>query len=105
MLNRKYELRLGLKEALYAYTIKRYNLGRYYLVADAKLLHLVTNLPTTSNHKPWGNVFLFGAWGCARDPMLREFSVNTYPNVDMAQGSQPYSVSSLATWLNGMNLP
>ena len=51
MLNKKYELRLGLEEVIYAYTLKRHNLGRYYLVADAKLLHLVMNLLTTRKNK------------------------------------------------------
>ena len=36
VLNRKYKLRLGLEEVLYAYSFKRHNLERYYLVADAK---------------------------------------------------------------------
>ena len=79
MLNRKHELYLGVKEVLYAHTLKRHNLEKYYLVADAKLLHLVTNLLNTSKNKLQGNVLLFGAWGCSRDPMLREFPVNTDP--------------------------
>ena len=92
VLNRKYEVCLGLKEVLYAYSLKRQNLGRYYLVVDAKLLQLVTNyLPTTSKNKPKGNVLLFVAWGCVKDPMLREFLVNTDPNSGLVQGSKPYS--------------
>ena len=77
VLNRKHRVNLGLKDVLYAYTFKRHNLGRYYPIADAKSLHLVTNLPTTSKNKPQGNVFLLGVWGCAGDPMLRDFLVNT----------------------------
>ena len=61
MLNIKYELRLGLEKVIYAYTLKRHNLERYYLVADAKLLHLVMHLLTTSKNNPQGNVLLFGA--------------------------------------------
>ena len=52
VLNIQYELRMGLEEVLYAYTLKRHNLRRYYFFADAKLLHLVTNLPITSKNKP-----------------------------------------------------
>ena len=63
ILNQKYEVRLGLEEVLYAYSLKRHKLGRYYLVVNAKLLQLVTNLPTTSKNKLQGNVLLFGAWG------------------------------------------
>ena len=73
MLNRKYELRLSLEEVLYAYTLKRHNLGRNYLVADAKQLHLVTNLPVTSKNKPHGNVLLFGAWVAQAIPCSESF--------------------------------
>ena len=73
VLNRKYEVGTGLEEVLYSYSLKRLNLGRYYLVANDKALQLVTNLPTTSKNKPWGNVLLFSAWGCAHDPMVQEF--------------------------------
>ena len=52
VLNRKYEVRLGLKEVLYSYFLKRHNLGRYYLFVDDKALQLVTNLPTISKNKP-----------------------------------------------------
>ena len=79
VLNRKYDVRLGLEEVLYAYNIKRHKLERYYLVVDAKSLQLVTNLPNTSKNKPQGNVMMFGASGCARDPMLWEFRVNADP--------------------------
>ena len=96
---------MRLDEVFYAYTLKRHNLKRYYLVANAKLLHLVTKLPTTSKNKPRGDMLLFRAWRCARDPMLREFPMNTDPDVGLAQGSRPYSIPALATWLNGMNLP
>ena len=51
ILNRKYELGLGLEEVLYANTLKPHNLGRYYLVIDAKSLQLVMNLPTTIKNK------------------------------------------------------
>ena len=61
VLNRKYDVCLGLEEVLYEYSIKRHKLGRYYLVVDAKSLQLVTNLPNTSKDKPQGNVLLFGA--------------------------------------------
>ena len=44
-------------------------------MADAQPLHLVTNLLNTSKNKPQGNVLVFGAWGCAKDPMMREFLV------------------------------
>ena len=73
VLNRKYEVRLGLEEVLYAYSLKRHNLGRYYLVVDAKLLQLVTNLHGTSKNKPQGNVLLFGAWGVQRIPCSKSF--------------------------------
>ena len=80
VLNRQYDIRLGLEEVLYAYTIKQSNLGKYYFVADAKLLQLVTNLPDTSKNKPQGNVLLFGSWGCTKDPMLRELGLNSDPD-------------------------
>ena len=103
VLNRKYALHLGLEEVLYAYSFKRHNLGRYYLVVDVKSLQLVTG--TTSKNKPQGNELLFGAWGCARDPMLREFSKNTDPKASLAQGSRLYFAPALVNWLNGMDLP
>ena len=58
--NMKYEVRLGLKEVLYSYFLKRHNLGRYYLIVDDKALQLVTNLPTISKNKPQCSVLLFG---------------------------------------------
>ena len=58
VLNRKYELCLGLEEVLYAYSLERHNLERNLLVADAKSLQLVMNLPITSKNKPQGNVLL-----------------------------------------------
>ena len=61
VLNRKYELLLGLKDLLYTYTLKWHNLESYYLIVDAKWLHLVTKLPTTNKNKSQGNVLLFGA--------------------------------------------
>ena len=70
MLNRQHGLYLGLEEVLYAYKFKRHNLEKYYVVADAKSLQLVINLPTTSKNKLQGNMLLFMAWGYARDPML-----------------------------------
>ena len=84
VLNMKYKLHLGLEEVLYACSFKRHNLGRYYLVSDVKSLQLVTNSPTTSKNKPQGNVLLFKGWGCARDPMLREFLVNMDPKAGLA---------------------
>ena len=64
-------LHLGLEEVIYAYFFKWYNIGKYYLVDDAKPLHLVTNLLNTSKNKPQGNVLLLGALGCIKDPLLR----------------------------------
>ena len=61
VLNRKYDFSLGLEEVLYAYSFKRHNLERYYLVVDAKSLQLVTNLLTISKNKTQGNVLLFDA--------------------------------------------
>ena len=61
VLNITYGLKLGLEEILYAYTFRRHKLERFYLVVDAKALHLVTNLPNTSKNKPQGNVLLRGA--------------------------------------------
>ena len=94
MLNRKHEFHLGFEEVLYGHTLKRHNLRKYYLVVDAKPLHQVTNLLNTSKHKPQGNVLLFGAWGCVRDPMLQEFLVNTNPAARRAQESA-FSLSGL----------
>ena len=85
MLNRNHMLHLELEEVLYAYSFNRYNLGKYYLVADAKPLDLVINLPNTNKNKPQGNVLLFKAWGCTRDPILREFLVNTNPKASRVQ--------------------
>ena len=70
VLNCKYDVCLGLEEVLYAYSIKRHKFERFYLVAEARSLQLVTNLPNTSKNKPQGNVLFFGAWGCVRDPTL-----------------------------------
>ena len=75
MLNRTHKLHLGLEEVLYAYSFKQHNLGKYYLVTYAKPLHLMTNLLNTSKNKPEGSVLLLEAWGCTKDPMLREFSI------------------------------
>ena len=83
VLNRKYEVRLGLEEVLYSYSLKCHNLGRYYLVVDNKALQLVMNLSTTSKNKLQGNVLLFGAWGCAYNPMVREFLVTIDPDVGL----------------------
>ena len=52
VLNCQYGVRLGLEEVLYAYTMKRHNLGKYYCVVDAKSLQLVTNLLDTNKNKP-----------------------------------------------------
>ena len=60
VLNRKYELRLGLEEVLYAYTLKQHNLRRYYLIADVKSLHLVMNFPTISKNKPHVTCYCLG---------------------------------------------
>ena len=60
-MNCKYDVRLGLEEVLYSYDIKWHKLRRYYLVANAKSLQLVTNLPNTTKNKPQGNVLLFSA--------------------------------------------
>ena len=81
-LNKKYDHNLGLEEVLYVYSFKRHKLGRYYLIADAQSLHLVTHFSNTNKNKPQGNVLLFNAWGYARDPMLREFPVR----LDLATG-------------------
>ena len=71
VLNCKYDVNLGLEEVLYAYSIKRHKLGRYYLVVDAKSLQLVTNLPTqarTSLKKMYYFLVLKGVLGplCSR---------------------------------------
>ena len=93
VLRHKYDVRLGLEEVLYAYSIKRHKLGRNYLISDA--LQLVTNLPNTSKNKPQGNVLLFGVWGCERNPVLREFRVNANLDSGLVQGSKPYSIPAL----------
>ena len=81
MLNKKLGHMLGLEEVLYAYSFKQHKFGRYYLVADAQPLHLMTNLSYTSKNKPQGNVLVFGAWGCAKDPVLREFPIPSSPSI------------------------
>ena len=83
VLNCKYEERLGLEEVLYAYSIKRHKLGRYYLVTDAKSLQLVMNFSNTSKSKPQGNVLLLDIWGSENDLVLREFRVNADPDSGM----------------------
>ena len=80
VLNRQYDVRLDLEEVLYAYTIKRHNLGKYCFVSNSRSLQLVTNLPDTSKNKPQSNVLMFGAWGYAKDPMLQEFKINADPD-------------------------
>ena len=67
---------LGLEEVVYAYTIKRHRAGEYYFVADAKPLQFVVNLPDTSKNMPQGNIMIFDAWSCSKDPMLRGFGIN-----------------------------
>ena len=81
MLNKKLCLKLGLEEVLYTYSFKQYKLSHYYLMANAQPLHLGTNLSNTRNNKPQGNVLVFDACGCARDPMLREFPIPSSPSV------------------------
>ena len=70
MLNRQHGLHLGLEEVLYTYSFKQHNLEKCYLIANAKSMQLVTNLPTTSKNKSHDNVLLFGALGCVEDTML-----------------------------------
>ena len=91
VLNRKYEVRLGLEKVLYSYSLTHHNLGKYYLVVDNKALQLVTNLPTISKNKPHGYVLLFVTWGCARDPMVPEFRVTTDPEAGLVLGSKSFS--------------
>ena len=93
---------LGLEEVLYTYSLKRHNLGRYYFVFEDKSLQLVTNLTITSKKKTQCNVLLFGTWGCARDPMLRELQVNSDPDVGMAQGSKSYFIPALVVWFRSL---
>ena len=81
---------LGLEEVLYSCSLKHHNLGRYYLIVDDKVIQPVTNLPTTSKNKSQGNVLLFGAWGCARDPMVQEFRVTTNPDAGLVLGSKSF---------------
>ena len=100
VLNRKYEVRLGLEEVIYTYSLKRHNLGRYNLIVEDKLVQLVTNLPTTSKNKPRGNVLLFGIGGYARDPVLIEFQVNSDPDVGLAHGSMSHFVHALIAWFH-----
>ena len=88
--NRKYEVCLGLEEVLYSYSLKCHNLWRYYLVFDDKALQLVTNLHTTSKNKPQGSMLLFDAWGCASDPMVREFRVTMDLDVGLVLGSKSF---------------
>ena len=71
----------------------------YYLVADAQPLHLVTNLPNTSKNKTQGNVLVFGAWGYAKDPMLREFPVPSLPSVGWYQSPHAYLIASFLSFL------
>ena len=40
--------------------------------------------------KPQGNVLLFSAWGCARDPMVREFRVITDPDAGLVLGFKSF---------------
>ena len=90
VLNRKYEVHLGLEEVLYSYSLKRHNLRRYYIVVDDKALQPVKNLPTTNKNKSQGNVLLFGAWGCARDPMVQEFRLTMNPDAGLMLGSKSF---------------
>ena len=52
-------------------------------MANAQSLHLVTNLSNTIKNNPQGNVLVFDAWGCARDPMLREFPVPSLASIGL----------------------
>ena len=62
-------------------------------------------MTTTSKNKPQGNVLLFCAWECAKDPMLREFTVNTDPDAGPMHGCKPYSIPALVVYLKAMYLP
>ena len=64
-------IRLGLEEVLYAYTIKRLNLGKYYLVAYAKLLKLMMNLPNT-NKKSLGAMYCCSMHGVVQKTLCSE---------------------------------
>ena len=86
MLNRPHRILLRLEEVLYAYTIKRHSLGKYYFVANAKLLQLVIDLLYTNKNKLQGNALLFSTWGCARDPMLHDFVLNLEPKSSRVLG-------------------
>ena len=56
-------------------------------MVDAKSLQFIINLLDTSKNKPQGNVLLFGVWGCARVPMLREFELNLDPESGRVLGA------------------
>ena len=100
MLNNLYDLRLGSKKVIYTNTIKRHNLGKYYFVANVKPFQLVTNMPDTSKNKQQGNALVFGAWGYARDPMLREFRLNLDPKSGLVLRHQCLFIDCLFLPLN-----
>ena len=50
-------------------------------------------------------MLLFGAWGCAKNPLLQEFIVNTNLGAGLMQGSKPYYIPALVVYLKGMYLP
>ena len=75
-MNGLHGLQIELKEILYVHTFKRHNLGKYYFVANARLLQLVVNLHNLSKNKPQGNIMIFGVWGCAKELMLKEYKIN-----------------------------
>ena len=76
VINGLHGLHIKLKEILYVYTFKRHNLGKYYFVANTRPLQLVVNLHNLSKNKPQGNIVIFGASGCEKELMLKEYKIN-----------------------------
>ena len=51
ILNLRRKLDLGLEELLFIYSLKRHPNGCYFLMADAKPIQIITNLPDMTKHK------------------------------------------------------
>ena len=96
-MNHQHGFRIGLDEILYVYTSKRHNLGKYYFVADARLLQLVVNLLDTSKNKPQGNVKYSAHGVVPRTPMLKEYKINMDPKSSrhVVPGPRPFLSSIL----------
>ena len=73
VLNRKYDVHLGLDEVLYAYSIKRHKLGRYYLIANASCFNWSQTCPTQARTSFKAMYYCSVLGGMRGTPYFRSF--------------------------------